>query len=74
MEKSNCNLDGTEARFLLQLLTGGHVAVTGPTIAYAAKLAEKLNNLHMNQPVDHENQEAMTKEVRLLSGIQGAEQ
>lgn len=73
MADNNCHLDGTESRFLIQLLTGPQVAIQGPAIAYANKLLQKLNNLHVNQPVDQNDKEAMQRELRLLTAIQSAE-
>lgn len=71
--QNNCYLNGTESRFLIQLLTGPHVAIQGPALAYANQLLQKLNNLHMNQPVDQSVQEVVQTELRLLTAIQGAE-
>lgn len=73
MSDLNCHLDGTESRFLIQLMTGQHVAIQGPAIAYAAKLLRKLNDLHINQPLDRNNEELIQQELRILTSIQSAE-
>ena len=68
---NNCNLDGTEARFLIQLLTGHHVAIAGPAIPFANQLFEKLTDLHLNQPIKTDDDEEISRETTLLGSIQG---
>jgi len=69
MPENNTNLSGLESRLLIRILTDTKLLYRGNAVFPIANLLSKLNNLHLNQPLNQEDEEALRTEQIILSSI-----
>lgn len=69
MSEPNIALTGSESRFLVRLITDPRILIRGNGLIFAANLLLKINSLHLNQPLDQSNDEALHSEQIVLSSI-----
>jgi hypothetical protein len=69
MLENNINITGPEARFILRLLSDTRILYRGNGVYFVARLLEKFNNLHLNQPLNQDDEEALRAEQIILSSI-----
>lgn len=69
MSEPNINLTGSEARLLVRLITDPRILIRGNGLIFAANLLLKINGLHLNQPLDQTDENALHAEQVVLSSI-----